>query len=304
MIKFVQFSSIVGLLFSFSAVASVKPNAVKKPEPPKVDANLVLSVEGKIFPQDNFPTACKNLLQGVKCDAQNYGTALIESRKDGDHVYNKSVFAGQDGIQQVEESWEKDGHVQKAIIENKILGKLMQVEVKNGKAYYQVTDLKTNAVKKSDDDAEENLVVPSTIMSYIRPYSDKIAKGEKIQLKIAVLERLESFTFNIKKIRDEKTLSGEDVQVLEMSPASIIVKAVVSPMYFHIKTKTGEMFAFEGESAVRRKVGDDWKKMQVFTAYDYKVNAAAPSGATIAKSDCDPTAMLNGKMPMKCEAKQ
>jgi hypothetical protein len=297
MIKNVSNLVIVGfLLSSGDSFASVK-----KLDLPKVDSNLLVSMEGKIFPQDSMPPACKNLLQGEKCNVQSFGRALIESKKDNDLIYNKSVFIGPEGEQQIEQSWEKNGHVQKAIIENKIIGKLMQMEVKDGKVFYQVTDQKDHSVKKSEDSLDENLVVPSTIMSYIKPMTDKISSGEKIQVKIAVLERMEAYTFNIKKVRDEKTLSGEPVQVLEMAPASIIVKALVSPMYFHIKTKTGEMFAFEGESAVRRKVGDNWKKMQVFTAYEYKVNTSV---AAASKSECDPAAMLSGKLPMKCEVKQ
>jgi hypothetical protein len=299
MIQSFSMVMVLGLTFHFSAFA-----AVKKAEPLKVDAKseVILALDGKIFPQDTFPSNCKDFLKGVKCNAESYGRAHIESRKEKDGmVYSTSIFTGPEGDQQIEQSWEKDGHVQKAIIENKILGKLMQVEVKNGRAYFQVIDQKNkNKIEKSDEVAEENLVVPSTIMNYIKPHSEKIAKGEKIQIKIAVLERLGSYTFNIKKVRDEKTIDGEAAQVLEMAPASIFVKAVVSPMYFHIKTKTGEMFAFEGESAVRRKVGGDWKKMQVFTSYDYKVNASLASG----KTDCDPTAMLTGKSSMKCEAKQ
>ncbi len=295
---------VVGIVLSCSlALASVKP--VKKTELKKIEpkSDLLLSLDGKIFPQDALPDSCKSLLQGVKCEAQSYGRCHIESKKEGELIYNKSVFTGPEGDQQIEQSWEKDGHVQKAIVDAKVIGKLMQAEIKDGKIYYQVTDTKTNETKKTEDTAEENLVAPSTIMSYIRPHSAKIAAGQKVQIKVIAFERMESFTFNIKKVRDEKTLDGEPVQVLEMSPANIIVKALVSPMYFHIKTKTGEMFAFEGESAVRRKVGNSWKKMQVFTAYDYKVNATG-NASVVAKSECDPTASFDPKNTEKCEIKQ
>ncbi len=239
----------------------------------------------------------------MKCNADPYGKYHLESKKEGDLVYNKVTFSGPEGDQLLEQSWEKDGKVQKAIIENRAIKKLSQLEVKNGKVYYQVTDLIDQSVKKSEDTAEENLVVPSTIISYIQPFAEKIAKGEKVQIKVAVLDRRESFTFNIKKIKDDQAVDGEPIQVLEMSPASVIVSLAVKPMYFYVRAKSGEMFAFEGESGLRKKVGDSYEKMQVRSAYEYRnFKSTPPSMAS--KRDCDPTSMFTGKSPMKCEVKQ
>ena len=299
-IKPVLKTMILGLLFSGAGAIATPVKTVKKVETLKTEStpDLILEVDGKIFPQDSFPDACKDLFHGAKCEAQSFGHCHIESKKDNDVIYSTSSFKGPDGEQQLEQSWEKDGKVQKCIIENKVLGQLMELNVKDGKTFYSYTDTKTHKVKTSDEDSASNLVVPSTIISYIRPRFAQIMKGEKVQVRIAVMDHLESFTFNIKKIRDEKALDGDPVAVLEMVPASFIVKAVVSPMYFYIRTKTGEVFAFEGESAVRRKVADSWKKMQVFTQYDYKVNADHSKNS---KNECDPTEMLLGKKVPKCE---
>ncbi len=74
-------------------------------------------------------------------------------------------------------------------------------------------------------------------------------------------------------------------------------------MYFYVRAKSGEMFAFEGESGLRKKVGDSYEKMQVRSAYEYRnFKSTPPSMAS--KRDCDPTSMFTGKSPMKCEVKQ
>ena len=258
-----------------------------------VPSNLLLEVNGKIFPKESFPESCKNLFLGAKCDVDSYGKYHFQSVQDGDAVYNRVTFSGPEGEQVLEQSWEKNGKVKKAIIENRAIKKLSQLEVKDGKIYYQVTDLTDQSVKKSEATAEDNLVVSSTIMSYIKPHFEEITKGNRVQIKVAVLDRRDSFTFNIKKIKDYKALDGEEIQVLEMAPASLIVSVAVKPMYFYVKPKSGEMFAFEGESGLRRKVGTSYEKMQVRTAYEYK-----------SKQECDPTAFLTGKTTMKCEVKQ
>lgn len=236
----------------------------------------------------------------------SYGRYHMEMKKEGDLVHNYVTFSGPDGDQVLEQSWEKNAKVQKAIIENRALQKRSQLEIKNGKVYYEVVDLKDNSVKKSEDVAEENLVVPSTMMNYIGTQSEKITKGELVVLKVAVLDRRDSFTFNVKKIKDDKAADGEPIQVLEMVPASFIVKAAVDPLYFYVHTKTGDMFAFEGESGLRRKIGDSYEKMKVRTAYEYRRPGAVAvkDSKTKSSSGCEAPDFLTGKNPAKCEVKQ
>jgi hypothetical protein len=262
-------SFIVPALTAVAAVASapVSPSA----------SNLLMEINGRIYPKENFPSNCAQLFQGAKCEVDSYGRYHLEAKKEGDFVYNYVTFSGPDGDQVIEQSWEKDGKVKKAIIENRAIGKRSQLEVKDGVAYYEVTDLSDQSVKKSQDDAEENLVVPSTMLNYVKMNQPRINRGETVQIKMAVLDRRDSFTFNIQKIREEKSVDGEPIQVLLMSPASFLVKAAVDPMYFYVKPKNSEMFAFEGESGLRRKVGTAYEKMKVRTAYDYRYHGAQPS---------------------------
>jgi hypothetical protein len=258
------------ILPALTSFAGVTPAAV--PASP-----LLMEINGRIYPKDQFPSNCTQLFQGAKCDVESYGRYRLEAKKDGDLVYNYVTFSGPEGDQVIEQSWEKDGKVKKAIIENRAIGKRSQLEVKDGVAFYEVTDLADKSVKKSQDDAEENLVVPSTMLNYVKMNQPRINRGETIQIKMAVLDRRDSFSFNIQKVREEKGVDGEPIQVLLMSPASFLVKAAVDPMYFYVKPKNSEMFAFEGESGLRRKVGNAYEKMKVRTAYDYRYPSAQPA---------------------------
>ncbi|NDG84818.1 MAG: hypothetical protein EBX52_07255 [Proteobacteria bacterium] len=103
----------------------------------------------------------------------------------------------------------------------------------------------------------------------------------------------------MRKIRNETAVDGSRVMVLEMAPVSFIVKALVDPMYFYVKPGKGELFAFEGRSALRRKQGDQYKEMKVRTAYEYKVNRL--SGAEASRG-CDPGVVIPGQAE-KCEVK-
>ena len=237
-----------------------------------VPSNVILSIDGHIYPKDTFPAECNNMLKDVKCSVQSYGQVHIESSKEGDLIHSKQIFSDPDGPQVTEESWAKDGHVKKATLDSRALNKLMELEVVGDKVHYKVTDKRDGSVKTSEDDLDSNLVVPSTVMGYIAPKFADLQAGREVRLRVAVVDRREAFSFVIKKVREEKTASGEDVLVLQMAPTSIIVRAVVDPMYFYLKPKSGELYGFEGKSALRRKEGDKYKELIVKTSYQYNVN--------------------------------
>ena len=266
-----------------------------------VEPKLLLEIQGRIYPKDAFPAECKDLLAGGACPAPAFGKVRMVSRLSGEGlVHATNVFTAPEGDQVIEESWEKEGRVQRAVIENRVLQKKSELEVRDGKVHYKVTDLRDHSVKTSVDDAEENLVVPSTVMSYIRPHFDELEKGKEFPLKVAVLDRRDSFSFVMRKLKSGKTVSGEDFVVLEMAPVSLIVKAVVDPMRFYLKPATGELFAFEGKSALKRKKGDSYEDLKVQTVYDYKVNSYRKTVAV--KKDCsEPEWSLKGAP--KCEVK-
>ena len=266
-----------------------------------IEPKLLLEIHGRIYPRDSFPSECKNMLEGAPCSVPSYGKVRMMSRLYPDGlVHATNVFSAPEGDQVIEESWEKDGHVRKAVIENRALQKKSELEVRDGKVHYKVTDLRDQSVKTSVDEAEENLVVPSTVMSYIRPHFGELEKGKQIPLKVAVPERRDSFSFVMRKLNAGKTVGGEDFITLEMVPVSLIVKAVVDPMRFFLKPGTGELFAFEGKSALKRKKGDSYEDLKVQTVYEYKVNSYRKTAAV--KKDCsEPEWSLKGAP--KCEVK-
>jgi|GEM_PF-3907372 len=290
---------LVGLAFALSATAAPASKPQLKAAP-KLAEKVLLDIDGQVYPQDGFPESCNDLFKGAKCPLPGYGTYHDRSVQEGDLVHSTATFTGPDGVQLVEDSWEKDGHVQKAVIDNRVLGKKSDIEIKDGKIYYQVTD-RDGKVKKTDTDAEPELVVPSTVMSYVRPRFPDLLAGKEVKLKVIVPDRMDSFTFYMKKIREEKSVAGDTIMVLEMKPSSIIVRAFVDKMLFYVRPKTGEMFAFQGKSSLHRKVGDDYKDIISNTSYEYKVNSYAHAPSSVAQTKADPCTFEKNKCEVKAQ---
>jgi hypothetical protein len=282
---------------SGAAFAAVKKETVPAP------SGALLEIMGNIYPVDQLPARCDGILKGVKCPDPSFGKFHVLSKKEGELTASTTTFSGPEGVQVTEQSWEKDGHVKRAVIENLAIQKRSELEVRDGKVFYRVTDLSDGSVKTAEDDAEENLVVPSTVMSYIKPSFQQLKEGKEVRLKVAVPDRRESYSFVMRKHRSGTAADGSEMMVLEMAPVSFIIKALVDPMYFYIKPGTGEMFAFEGRSALRRKQGNSYKEMKVQTAYDYRIrDAATAEGRKEAPAGCDPLKSLPVS-GAKCEVK-
>ena len=111
------------------------------------DPKLLLEIHGRIYPKDSFPAECKGLLEGAPCPAQSFGKVRMVSRLNQDGlVHAMNVFTAPEGDQVIEESWEKEGRVRRAVIENRVLQKKSELEVKDGKVHYKVTDLRDQSV--------------------------------------------------------------------------------------------------------------------------------------------------------------
>ncbi len=277
---------LIGLVFGIVSHASTPPLAP------------LLEIEGRIYPVDAFPANCKDLFNGVQCKEASFGHYHMQAVKEGEVIYSKTEFAAPEGTQVIEQSWEKNGRVQKAKIENKVLAKTLELEVKNGRAYYRTTD-QDGKIKTSDEEAYDNLVVPSTVMAYVRPHFQELMNDHEVNLHVAVLDRQEAFSFTMSKVKKE---SHGEILVLEMVPSSMIVRAFVSRMKFYINTKTNEFFAFEGRSTLKRKVGDSYRDLDVKASYEYKVNQMVPTGTQAAATSCAADQMFN-PVGSKCEVK-
>jgi hypothetical protein len=302
----------VWVVLGFCLVSGVAFAAVKKGSAPTqseaakpaAPKETLLEIMGDIYPVDQLPSGCSGILKGEKCQDPSFGKFHVVSKKEGDLTTSTTTFSGPEGVQVTEQSWEKDGHVKRAMIENLAIQKRSELEVRGGKVYYRVTDLSDGSSKTSEGEAEENLVVPSTVMSYIKPSFQDLKDGKEVRLKVAVPERRESYSFVMRKHRSGTASDGSEMMVLEMAPVSFIIKALVDPMYFYIKPATGEMFAFEGRSALRRKQGDSYKEMKVQTAYDYRIKdrVGELKGTDSGSGQCDAAKMIPGKNT-KCEVK-
>lgn len=228
------------------------------------------------------------------------GKFHVESKKENELIYSKSFFSDSDGVQLTEEAWDNQGHIKRDVVEDKLLKKTYALEVKDKQVVYTIHDLVTNADKTSSEDATDNLVVPATLVPYLRSFNAELLSNKALKVRMAVLDRGRSYEFEVKKVRTEKLANSETVVVLELKATSFFVRAMVDPMYFHLDPTNFELNSFEGKTSLRLKDGSTYKDLIARTVYHYNVNRFKPTHAALLNTGkpCDSEATLLN--PTKC----
>ena len=146
-----------------------------------------------------------------------------------------------------------------------------QVEVKDGKAYFQFT--KDGKTKKSSESVGDDFVCGPTLLSYLHHRYDTIRNGGKVKARFVVLDRLETVGF---EYFEEKTLdyNGKKARMIKMKPSSFLVAAIVDPLHFIVPIDGGRVWEVDGRTQLKYKVGDKLKELDADTVYEYPAEDA------------------------------
>jgi hypothetical protein len=183
-------------------------------------------------------------------------TSITESFKD---TQGNEVFRSETKL--------LDGKFVSYDLQQKQLHDSAKIEAKNGKLFFEYTDHE-GKVKRSDEDWRDNFVVGATLYRYVKAHWNELLSGKDIDMRFGVPERRETVGFKIFK-DGEANIDGHDVIVAKMKPTSMIIAALVKPLYFYFDKASGKMVEFRGRVLPKLKDGDKFKDLDAETVYSY-----------------------------------
>jgi hypothetical protein len=188
--------------------------------------------------------------------AEGEQTSITESFTD---PQGNEVFRSETRLQ--------GGKIASYDLQQKQLHESAKILVKDGKIFFEYTN-RDGKVKKDEENWHDNFVVGATLSRYIKAHSDDLLAGRDIDMRFGVPERCETVGFKIFK-DEEKKIEGRDVIIAKMKPTSMIIAALVKPLYFYIDKASGKLLEFRGRVLPKQKDGDQFKDLDAETVYSY-----------------------------------
>ena len=186
---------------------------------------------------------------------------------EGPLKVQRVTFADPEGAELVvEETHWENGVLKKAGIVHHQTGESGWVDVSKDKLVFHYT--KEGKTKTAEEPRTANFIVSGDLTDYVRDHWAAILKGETVETRLAVLDRLETIGFKFTKDRDVK-IDGRDYVVVVMAPTSFFIRLVAKPVAFTFNADGVGVIAVDGRTSPKVKRDGQWHDLDpdsVFTA--------------------------------------
>lgn len=121
----------------------------------------------------------------------------------------------------------------------------------------------------SSEALRPDTLIADMVSPFLRMHWDELMKGKVVKCRYVAADRAETVGFKFGK-HAESTRNGQPVVVIKMSPSSLVIAALVDPLYFTLE-KNGEhrVLQYEGRTTPKIKDGNKWKDLDALTAFDW-----------------------------------
>ena len=143
-------------------------------------------------------------------------------------------------------------------------------EARQPRFSFEFTPAKSGRKKADSETVQPDTLVNDMITPFIRAHWDRLSNGATVRFRYAALERAETVGFKLVK-DSETTCQGKPALRLKMEPASLVIAALVDPLYFTVeKQGPHRMLEYDGRVTPKIERGGKWKDLDAVTVYDWK----------------------------------
>lgn len=121
-------------------------------------------------------------------------------------------------------------------------------EVQNGRILYSYT--RDGKTRTADDKNSDSFVVGPTIFPFIAAHWPALLGGASLEMRVGVMDRRETITFNMTKI-GEFEKEGKPYVRLSMKASNPFIGMLVDPIFFIVEKDTGKTRETEGTNLIR-----------------------------------------------------
>lgn len=194
-------------------------------------------------------------------------------KQAGAQRVKKAVYKKRDGKVALEEDYWTEGGAftgyelrdleRKRVTRARVEGKKLNYELR------ETTEL-GEKVKSGSEDLEPLHALGPGLLDRLNAVWDKAVAGEKVELRLAVPDRFESFWFRFKKIEET-----ESEITFDLKPSSFVIAMFVKSIEFVFDKQAKRLKTYRGPTFITRLVKGEWQQLQVVMEYEMGPAAGA-----------------------------
>jgi hypothetical protein len=142
--------------------------------------------------------------------------------------------------------------------------------LKERRLLFEYARRKGDKPKTTSEELQPNVLVNDMLTCFIAANWEKLMTGASVPFRLVALERAETVGFKMLKVA-ESSRSGQAVVRIKMEPTSLIIAALVKPIYFTFE-KGGQhrILDYSGRTTPKLARDGKWKDLDALTVYDWK----------------------------------
>ncbi len=136
-------------------------------------------------------------------------------------------------------------------------------------SFTYVSDLKTpHKAKQNTEKLQPDTVVNDMLAPFLAAHWSELMRGEEVKCRYIAVTRAETVGFKFTK-HAESTRDGKPVVIIKMSPTSLIIAALVDPLYFTME-KDGDhrVLQYDGRTTPKLQDRTKWKDLDAVTVFE------------------------------------
>jgi len=231
--------------------------------------------------QVNIGASSSSLLKKASHDVKTYGDLIykgtvfkLDAKASGHlYVYERRVRSA--GDQQFSTSFTHDEHnvalIQMATHDSGFrlkdyteyqyqLGEVGSVTMTGTTAEFSLVNGEIE--KKAREKVSLPVVVGPTLYGFVYQNWEKLLAGDSVDLRFAVISRLETVGFILQKVP-----SSDNLVRIRMKAGSPLIALLVDPIYFTFSADR-RLVSLEGRIPTKLKVGNNWADLDAYITYE------------------------------------
>lgn len=190
--------------------------------------------------------------------------AEVKPEKEGATIFSSRYFDADSNEAMTEEAYFYQTRLQRYKVKQSQLNEIYELNVSGKKLTFTVQ--KNGETRTKTKAAPENLVVGPSFVPFFQAHWKELTERKKVIADLAVMDYMDTFGFEFEKVETSDNVKGVTVR---MRPTSVIVSAVVDPVYFLVQNDGTKILELKGQMLVKLKVGNSWQDFDGRAVFTY-----------------------------------